>query len=56
MKFINVTKLSSRATAIVREIEEKKEEVIITKLGKPVVKMHFISESAFSVKENEKEE
>jgi len=55
MKFINVTELRLRATEIVREIEETGEEVIVTKRGKPVVRMHFISGEAFSLKEKGKE-
>lgn len=31
-----------------------REEVIVTKKGKPVVLMQFISNEAFSLKENEK--
>lgn len=54
MKFINVTELRLRATEVVREIEETGEEVIITKLGKPVVMIRRITDEAFSLKENEK--
>jgi antitoxin (DNA-binding transcriptional repressor) of toxin-antitoxin stability system len=55
MKFLTVSELRLRATEIVREIEETGEEVIITKRGKPVVLMQFITEEAFSLKETEKE-
>ena len=55
MKFITVTELRLRATQVVREIEETKEEVIVTKNGKPVVMMQYINEEAFSLKEKEKE-
>lgn len=54
MKFINVTELRLRATEVVREIVETRGEVIVTKRGKPVVLMRFISNEAFSLKENEK--
>ena len=55
MKFFTVTELRLKATQVVREIEETKEEVIITKNGKPVVMMQYINEEAFSLKEKEKE-
>lgn len=54
MKFINVTELRLRATEVVREIEETREEVIVTKRGKPVVLMQFVSDEAFSLKGKEK--
>jgi len=54
MKFITVTELRLRATEVVREIEETKEEVIVTKKGKPVVLMQFVSDEVFSLKEKEK--
>ena len=53
MKFITVSELRQRATQIVSEIESTKEEVIITKNGKPVVLMRFISDEAFTLKEME---
>ncbi|MEN6509075.1 MAG: type II toxin-antitoxin system Phd/YefM family antitoxin [Smithella sp.] len=55
MRFYTVTELRQRATQIVREIEDSREEVIITKNGKPVVLMCFITEEGFSLKENVKE-
>jgi PHD/YefM family antitoxin component YafN of YafNO toxin-antitoxin module len=55
MKFYTVTELRQRATQIVTEIEDSREEVVITKNGKPVVLMCFITEEAFSLKENVKE-
>jgi len=55
MKFYTVSELRQRATQIVTEIEGSREEVIITKNGKPVVLMSFITEEAFSLKENVKE-
>jgi PHD/YefM family antitoxin component YafN of YafNO toxin-antitoxin module len=54
MKFVTVSELRLRATEIVREIDSTKEEVIVTKNGKPVVLMRFISDEAFSLKETEK--
>jgi len=53
MKFITVSGLRQQATQIVAEIESTKEEVIITKNGKPVVLMRFISDEAFMLKETE---
>lgn len=56
MKFITVSELRLKATEIVREIENTREEVIVTKNGKPVVLVRYIAEEAFSLKENEKGE
>ena len=53
MKFITVTELRLKATNVVREIEQTREEVIVTKNGKPVVLMKFITEEAFSLTEKE---
>ena len=50
MKFITVTELKQRATQIVSEIEKTREEVIVTKNGKPVVVMKLISESEFTLR------
>jgi PHD/YefM family antitoxin component YafN of YafNO toxin-antitoxin module len=55
MKFITVTELRLRATEIVREIETTREEVIVTKKGKPVVLMRFVTDKAFVLKEHIKE-
>ena len=54
MRFITVSELRLRATEVVREIEETGEEVIVTKKGKPVVLMHFITDKAFSLRETKK--
>ncbi len=54
MKFITVSQLKNKATQIVSEIEDSREEVIVTKNGKPVVLMKFITDEAFSLKETEK--
>ena len=53
MKFITVTELKQRATQIVTEIESTREEVIVTKNGKPVVLMQYVTDEAFSLKEKE---
>ena len=54
MKFITVTELRLLATDIVRDIENSGEAVIVTKKGKPVVLMRFISNEEFSLKEEQK--
>ena len=54
MKFITVTELNRGATHIVSEIESTKEEVVITKNGKPVVLMRLVSDSDFGTREIEK--
>ncbi|MGD0656819.1 MAG: type II toxin-antitoxin system Phd/YefM family antitoxin [Syntrophorhabdales bacterium] len=54
MKFITVTELRQRATQIVSEIEATKEPVAITKNGKPVVLMQFVTDEAFDIKKNVK--
>jgi len=51
MKFITVSELRNKATQIVTEIERSREEVIVTKNGKPVVVMKFITDEAFSLKD-----
>jgi prevent-host-death family protein len=54
MKFFTVTELNRGATRIVSEIESTKEEVVITKNGKPVVLMRLVSDSDFGTKEIKK--
>ncbi len=54
MKFITVSELKNKATQVVTEIEKNREEVIVTKNGKPVVLMRFITDKVFSLKEDEK--
>lgn len=54
MKFITVSELKNKATQIVTEIEKTRGEVIVTKNGKPVVLMRFITDEAFSLKEKKK--
>lgn len=51
MKFVTVTELRQRLLQIVSEIEETKQPVAITKKGKPVVLMQFVTDEAFSLKE-----
>ena len=55
MKFITVSELKNKATQVVAGIEDTREEVIVTKNGKPVVLMRFITDEVFSLKEDEKE-
>lgn len=55
MKFITVTELKQRATQIVSEIESTKQEMVVTKNGKPIVLMKFVTEDAFILKQKEKE-
>jgi prevent-host-death family protein len=52
MRFITVTELRQRATQIISEIESTKEEVVITKNGKPVALIQHISNGAFALKES----
>ena len=56
MKFITITELRLKATEIVREIEDKKVDVVITKKGKPIVLMQSITDEVFSLKSEGKEE
>ena len=50
MKFITVTELKLKATQVVSEIERSKEEVVVTKNGKPVVLIRLISDKEFLLK------
>lgn len=52
MKFITVSELKLRATQIVSEIENTREEVIITKNGKPVVLIRPVEETEFELKKS----
>ena len=54
MRFITITELRLKATEIVREIEDTREEMIVTKKGKPVILMQFITDEAFSLKDSGK--
>jgi prevent-host-death family protein len=51
MRFITVTELRQRATQIISEIESTKQEVVVTKNGKPVALIQSISNNAFALKE-----
>lgn len=51
MKFITVSELRLMATEVIREIEATGEEFVVTKKGKPVVLMKFITDKAFRLKE-----
>jgi len=53
MKFVTVSELKNKATKIVTEIEDTGEGVIVTKNGKPVVLMLFLTDEAFSLREAE---
>jgi PHD/YefM family antitoxin component YafN of YafNO toxin-antitoxin module len=50
MKFITVSELRLRATQVVKELEETREEVVVTKNGKPIVLMRYIDDTAFELK------
>ena len=54
MKFITVTELKLKATQVVSEIERSKEEVVVTKNGKPVVLLRLISDRDFALKTKQK--
>ena len=56
MKFITITELRLKATEIVREIEDTREEMIVTKKGKPVILMQFITDDVFSLRDHDEEE
>ena len=56
MKFITITELRLKATEIVREIEDSREEMIVTKKGKPVILMQFITDDVFSLRDHDEEE
>ncbi len=49
MKFITVSELRANATKVVAEIESTKEEVIITKNGKPVVLIRPVEAKEFKL-------
>ncbi len=55
MKFITVSELRLRATQIVKEVERTKEEVVVTKNGKPKVMIRFIDDTAFELKKGKAE-
>ncbi len=49
-KFLTVTELAQKTTSIVKMVETTREEVIITKNGKPVVVINPFSEQEFGMK------
>jgi len=52
MKFVTVSELRQRATQIISEVESTHEQVVVTKMGKPVALIQFITEEAFSLTTN----
>jgi len=56
MRFVTVSELKQRATKIVSEIEATREEVVVTKNGKPVVLMRTVEEKEFALAPREKKE
>jgi PHD/YefM family antitoxin component YafN of YafNO toxin-antitoxin module len=50
MKFVTVSELRLRATQIVSEIEKTRKEVVVTKMGKPVVLLRAVEEEEFELK------
>lgn len=50
LRFITVSELRAQAPKIVSEIETTREEVVITKNGKPVVLIRPVEESEFELK------
>ena len=54
MKFITVTQLKLKATQVVSEIEQTKEQVVVTKNGIPVVVIQLVSDSDFKLIEKQK--
>ena len=49
MKFVTVSELRQRATQIISEVESTHEQVVVTKMGKPVALIQFITDEAFSL-------
>lgn len=54
MKFVTVSELRQRATQIIAEVESTQEQVVVTKMGKPVALIQFITDEAFSLTTNSK--
>ena len=50
MKFINVAELRLDLSKIIRQIEESREEVIVTRNGHPVILMRSVTEKEFTLK------
>jgi prevent-host-death family protein len=54
LKFRTVTELKQQATAIVAEVERTKQQIIITKNGRPAVVISPAREEDFSYQEEQK--
>lgn len=54
MRFVTVSDLKQRATQIVTEIMATREEVVITKNGRPVVLLRTVEEKEFALASKEK--
>ncbi len=50
MKFITVSELRLKATQVVKELEETREEIVVTKNGKPIVLMRSINDTELELK------
>jgi prevent-host-death family protein len=50
LRFITVSELRAHATAIVAEVKKKREDVTVTKNGKPVVLIRAVEENEFVLK------
>ena len=50
MRFITVSELRAHATSIVAEVKKKRENVTVTKNGKPVVLIRAVEEREFVLK------
>jgi antitoxin (DNA-binding transcriptional repressor) of toxin-antitoxin stability system len=46
--------LKQRATQIISEVESTHEQVVVTKMGKPVALIQFITDEAFTLITNSK--
>ncbi len=54
MNFITVSELRLKATQVISEIDKTKDDVIVTKNGKPVVLMRPVDEGEFELKTKKK--
>jgi len=54
LRFITVSELRQQATKVVAGIVDTKEDVIVTRNGKPVVHMRFTHDDEFSISEPKK--
>jgi prevent-host-death family protein len=50
LRFVTVSELRAHATAIVAEVKKKREDVTVTKNGKPVVLIRAVEEREFVLK------